>query len=286
VEYFFVGRHFGFIPYFFPGFVGVCLWLSARERFTAWRVFAMLGLAASTLVLLILLPYSWSGGGGPPGNRYFLSLYPVLFFLVPPLRSMTAPLVGAIGGALFTAQMLIHPFVAAKYTYLITESGPARWLPVEITMANDLPVMLTVAPQRGRIPYGDPVMLLYFLDQNAFPPEPMGMWVGDHRSDIIVRTEAPTDHLAVTAESPIKTALTVSMGGGSVTVSLEPNQPVRFNVPARGVRDQRSYAYLMSARSSEAFIPHLVDPKSTDNRSLGAQLRFSAVTIMAGRTSR
>jgi hypothetical protein len=287
VEYFFVGRHFGFVPYYFPGFLAVCLWLASRERRTPWRLLSFFALVVSTVLLLVILPYSWSGGGGPPGNRYFVSLYPVAFFLLPPLTSMTVPVVAALGGALFTAHMLLHPFVTAKYTYLTTESGPARWLPVEITMANDLPVMLTVSPLRGRIPYGDdPGMLLYFLDQNAFPPEPRGMWVGNHRADVIVRTDGPTDHLAVTAESPIKTTVTVSMGGGAVTVPLEPNSPVRFDVPARGVRDQRSYAYLLSARSSEAFVPHVVDPKSTDYRSLGAQLRFLAVPATAGRASR
>jgi hypothetical protein len=287
VEYFFVGRHFGFVPYFFPGFVGVCLWLFSRERFTAWRVLALVALVVSTIVLLIFLPYSWSGGGGPPGNRYFLNLYPVVFFLVPPLRSMTTPVVAGIGSALFTAHMLMHPFVTAKYTYLMTESGPARSLPVELTMANDLPVMLSSSPLRGHIPYGDdPFMLLYFLDQNAFPPEPMGMWVGNHRADIIVRTEDPLDHLVITAESPIQTTLTVSAGAEAVTVTMAPNTPVNFNVPVRGVRGFQSYEYLMSAKASEAFVPHLLDPKSGDYRTLGAQLRFSAVRAVRSQASR
>jgi hypothetical protein len=287
VEYFFVGRHFGFVPYFFPGFVGLCLWLFSRERFTAWRLLALFGLVASTLAVLVLLPYTWSGGGGPPGNRYFLNLYPVVFFLVPPLRSMTAPVVAGIGGALFTAHMLMHPFVTAKYTYLMSESGPARILPVELTMPNDLPVALSSAPVRAHIPYGDdPVMLLYFLDQNAFPPEPMGMWVGNHRADIIVRTEDPLDHLVITAESPIQTTLTVSAGAEAVTVPIAPNAPVHFNVPARGVRGFQSYEYLMSAKASEAFVPHLLDPKSGDYRTLGAQLRFSAVRAVRAQASR
>jgi hypothetical protein len=287
VEYFLLGRHFGFVPYFFPGALAVCLWLASGERFTPWRLLAFFGLVASTVGLLVLLPYTWSGGGGPPGNRYFLNLYPVAFFLVPPLRSMTAPVVAGIGGALFTAHMLIHPFVAAKYTYLTTESGPARLLPVELTMANDLPVRLSSAPLRAHIPYGDdPFMLLYFLDQNAFPPEPMGMWVGDRRADIIVRTEDPIDHLVITAESPIQTTLTVSVGAEGVTVPIAPNMPVHFNVTTRGVRGLQSYAYLMSAKASDAFVPHLLDPKSADYRTLGAQLRFSAVTAARSQASR
>ena len=154
LEYFLIGRHFGFVPYFFPGFVAVCLWLFSRDRFAPWRVFTLLGLVGSTAALLLLLPYTWSGGGGPPGNRYFLSLYPTLFFLTPPLTSMSPAIVAWIGGALFTAKMLVNPFVAAKFTYLTTERGAARRLPVELTMGNDLPIMLDAsrAPPYGHDP--------------------------------------------------------------------------------------------------------------------------------------
>jgi hypothetical protein len=74
VEYFFIGRHFGFVPYFFPGVVALMCWALSRDRFRAWRTLTLLGLVGSTVVWLVLAPYTWSGGGGPPGNRYFLSL--------------------------------------------------------------------------------------------------------------------------------------------------------------------------------------------------------------------
>ncbi len=281
LKYFFIGRHSGFVPYFFPGFAAVCLWLASSGRTRPWRVLAFLGLAASTLGLLVIAPYTWNGGGGPPGNRYFLSLYPVLFFLTPPLTSMAAPMLAWMIGALFTAHMVVNPFVAAKFTYLMTERGAARRLPVELTMANDLSVMLVTSPLRARIPYqNDPLMLLYFLDQNAFPPEPPGMWVtGGRRADIIVCTEEPVDHLVVTAESPIQTTLTVSMGAASVVVPIVPGKTVNFDVPARGVRGLQSYAYLLSAFSSDGFVPHLQDPTSSDPRNLGALMRFAAVTV-------
>jgi hypothetical protein len=280
VEYFFVGRHSGFIPYYFPGFLALCLWLASPERFRAWRVLAFMAFTASAVGLLVVAPYTWNGGGGPPGNRYLLSLYPVVFFLTPPLPNLMAPMIAWVGGALFTAHMVVNPFIAAKFTYLMTERGAARRLPVELTMAGDLPVVLA-QPLRARIPYrNDPLMLLYFLDQNAFPPEPTGMWIaGGRRADIIVRTEDPMDHLQVTAESPIRTTLTVSLGAKSVTVSIIPNTPVNFSVPARGARAQQSYAYLLSATSSDGFTPHLKDPSSADYRNLGALMRFAAVTV-------
>jgi hypothetical protein len=279
LEYFLVGRHFGLVPYFFPGVVAIGLWLASRERSQAWRLFTFLTVAGSVVALLVFAPYTWSGGGGPPGNRYFMSLYPALFFLTPPL-TITPALVAWVGGALFTAKMLVNPFVMAKAPYQLTERGFARRLPVEITMANDLPIALEVT--RAHIWFSD--VLLYLLDEHAYRPEKIdaegheGLWIaGDGRADIVVRSEWPIDHLRVTAYSPIRTLVVMSMGGGESTVSLEPEKPATFDVPAAGVRDEHSYAYLLSARSTEGFVPHLRDPSSTDPRNLGAQLRFTAV---------
>jgi hypothetical protein len=276
--YFVFGRHFGFVPYYFPGAVAIVAWLLSRARRDAWRLLTFGAFVSAAVGLLLVLPFTWSGGGGPPGNRYLLSAYPVLFFLLPPTGLAAAGIVAWIGGALFTAKLLVTPFESAKFTWQIAEKGLLRRLPVELPMVQDLPVMLA-QPLRGRIPYGhDPFLLLYFLDQNAFPPEPSGMWVsGSGRADIIVRSEKPIQFLAVEAESPIHTVLTVSLGRGDATVTLEPGQIARFNVPASGVPGRSGYAYLMKAQSSEGFVPHARDPQSSDYRNLGAQLRFRAV---------
>jgi hypothetical protein len=288
VEYFFVGRHFGFVPYFFPGCVAVALWLISRRRFDAWRVLTFLGLAASTLVLLVFFPYTWSGGGGPVGNRYFLNLYPVLFFLTPPMMSMAPAMLAWAGGALFTAQLVVNPFVSAKFPIQSTERGAARRLPVELTMPNDLPVALDVS--RAHVLYSrEPVVLLYFLDTHAYIPdniavEPKAVWVsGSGRSDIIVRTEGPLDHLRMTAESPIRTVFTVSAGGPVSTIPIVPGQIASFDVPAFGVRGLKSYAYLLSVRSSEGFTEHLRVPASDDKRNLGVMIKFSAVLAKPAR---
>ena len=66
VEYFLVGRHFGFVPYFFPGVVAIVFWLASRDRLQPWRVLAFLAVAGSAVALLVFFPYTWSGGGGLP----------------------------------------------------------------------------------------------------------------------------------------------------------------------------------------------------------------------------
>jgi hypothetical protein len=277
LEYFVAGRHFGFVPYFFPGVVAILAWLASPARRDAWRILTFLAFAGAVVVLLLVLPFTWSGGGGPPGNRYLFNVYPALFFLIPPAAPTWLGVLAWLGGALFTAKMVANPFVAAKYTWLTTEKGAARRLPVELPMANDLPVMLA-QPLRGRVhygPYDENGFLLYFLDQNSWPPEPQGMWIsGSGRTDIIVRTVKPIGRLTVEMQSPIHTTVTVAVGSTPVTVALEPQKIVTVEVPASGVRGFQGYAYLMTARSSDGFVPHLMDYANMDYRNLGAQLRF------------
>src|SRR5262249_34292248 len=150
----------------------------------------------------------------------------------------------------------------------------------EITMANDLPIMLEGT--RAHAWYND--VLLYFLDEHVYPPEAVdpeghkGIWIaGDGRADILMRSDWPIAVLRVTASSPIHTVVTMSAGGEERRVTVEPGKPAAFEVPAAGVRDEHSYAYLVSARSSEGFTPHLRDPSSNDPRNLGALLQFTAV---------
>ena len=193
---------------------------------------------------------------------------------------MVPGLIAWIGGALFTAKMLIDPFGAAKHPNDITARGFARRLPVEVTMANDLPIMLE--GPRAHSWFHD--VLLYFLDEHAYNPEPPGpdgqewLWIaGDGRADILMRCEWPIDRFIVTAFSPIHTTFTVSAGKETVTVPIVPGKETTFEVHAAGVRDHHSYAYLFSARSSDAFIPRLTDSSSTDARNLGVRIRFNAV---------
>ena len=275
--YFLVGRHSGFIPYFFPGVVVLALWLWRRREMQTWQVLAAAGAAASLLVVLVMMPYTWQGGGGPPGNRYFLNLYPVLFFLAPPMRGLKPALVAWIGGALFTAQAIVNPFYTSKYPFWNVDHGAVRMLPVELTTTMDLPVMLD--RWRSQIPYGqNPTLSLFLLDENIYAPEPAGIWtVGERRGDLLIRTAKRLSSLRISVTTHIPNTVWLEFDGQSTEVTLKPGQAVDVVMSTTGgTLEQGHYSYLLSVKAAQGYVPFLRDPKSTDKRFLGALLKLQA----------
>lgn len=285
--YFLVGRHFGFVPFFFPGVVAVALFLRRSSPRRRWQ-WAVLGAAAlSAVALVVYMPYTWSGGGGPSGNRYFLSIYPVLLFVTPPLATIAPAVTAWLGGALFTAHILINPFASAKRPHLSVERGALRALPIEMTMVTDLPIMID--PRRSHVPYGsDPLLHLYFLDHNAHLPDAPGIWIaGRARSELIVRSYDRLSEMRVFLSTPVANTVTVELGGASRTARLAGQRPQElvFSEP-EGVYSRRSWAYLLAVRTEDGFVPRLLNPDSGDSRHLGVAVTLEAGTAGDGTVAR
>lgn len=277
IVYFVVGRHFGLVPYYFPGVLILAWALWRRRDLVAWQVLIAGAVGVTALGLLVLAPNTWSGGGGPPGNRYFLGIYPALFFMLPAARSIAPALVLWVGGALFVAPALIDPFVIAKRPWLLAEQGPLRALPVELTMVNDLPVRLNQG--RSRIEYpSDPPLLLYFLDQNATRPEEPGIWVtGRARADLIVRVAPPLAGLEVALQAPIGNRVAVTVDGATQTADVTPDAVTRLTFPVDGVSALGAQSFVMTVTTSDGFVPRLRDRASRDPRFLGVAMELSPI---------
>ena len=275
--YFLFGRHFGLVPYYFPAVV-VAVWaLMRRRELEVWHAFIAGAVTLTALTLLLLLPNTWSGGGGPPGNRYFLSIYPAFFFLIPRARTILPGLIMWIGGAMFVAQILVDPFVAASRPWQNTQRGLFRVLPVELTMINDLPVQLDQG--RSRIRYGDePQLLLYYLDDNAWRPEAQEIWVaGEARADIVIRTNPPVAALEVSLRSPIANAATVTVDGSTHQVELAPSRPETLRIPVDGVYARGAQSFVLTVETEAGFVPRLRTAGSTDGRFLGVLVGLEGV---------
>lgn len=293
LSYFVLGRHTGLLPYFFPGVLSAALLLIGWRRGTPDRWFLLASIAIGAVALLVYMPFTYSGGGGPIGNRYFLPYYALFLFLTPPLRSAWPVVVAACGGALFTAQLVFNPFYVSFHPAEHMKTGLFRWLPVELSLLNDLPV--NVNPPRIKQPLaGDPPVLAYFLDDNAYNREGEWFWVrGESRAELILRAPARPrpdgsgwDSLrlrGVTVEvrtGDVASRVQVRSGGNQAALDLGPQASAGVRIvpgpglPYRAVPGQpTNYVYFLTVSSSGGFVP-MFTSGSRDSRFLGAMVRL------------
>lgn len=295
--YFVAGRYAGVLPYFFPGIVaGIAFMVSKKAQSWQWIVLATIVL--SSIMHLVLWPFTWNGGGGPVGSRYFLSFYPLFLFLVPPGTSVIPALVGLAVGAACTVQIVLNPFYSSMRPGEHANAWPLRELPIELTLINDLPV--AQSPDRMKRPLGgSPPVLAYFPDDNSFNPEGEWFWVkGKSRADVILRAAvedaAPGRWISKTIarlhvdvrNGGALNRVTLSTGRESRTLDMRPGElqalqlALPEGVPYRRDVQPTSYVYVMSVRTSNGFVPFLEIPCdkpsacASDPRYLGAMIHL------------
>jgi hypothetical protein len=138
VVYYLAGRDVGLLPYFLPLVLGFLAFQRGEGR---WAL--LLAVAAAAAALFWLRPFNFYGGGGAMANRYFLPLYPALWFLAArPVR----PARGALAAAAVT--LLAAPFLVPLWSaprafplnseegYRYVSGAAVRWLPFETTLSH------------------------------------------------------------------------------------------------------------------------------------------------------
>jgi len=291
VRYFVFGRSSGLLPYFFPGVVSAVLFLAMRGR-QPWQWLAGASIVGAMVMLLVLTPFTYSGGGGPVGNRYFLSFYPLFLLLTPAMVGLRSAAVAFAIGALFTAKILLNPFYSSFHAGEHLKSGAHRWLPLELTLLQDLP--MAADPNRSkRLLGGTPPVLAYFPDDNVYSPEGDAVWVkGKSRAEIILRApvvDAGNDQFVTKAITRLQVEIqnggmpdrvTVSTGRESRTLEMKPEEvavlqlAVEDGVPYHRIEQPASFLYTISITTTNGFVPFLTAPGSSDSRFLGARVRF------------
>ncbi len=295
LAYFFIGRHTGFALYFLPGMMAMLLFLAATRDRAMWQWLTLAAGLGSAIVLLLYMPFTYSGGGGPVGNRYFLGTYAVFLFLVPPLQTAVPGLLTMALSALFVAPILSNPFYAATHPGEHSKSGLFRWLPIELTMVNDLPVNVT--PSRTRQPLGGtPPVFAYFIDDNVYNREGDKFWVkGESSADLLLRAPISIETTAVVAPrrslrieklmvhletGPKPNRVTVATNGDTRVVEMPASSQQSFElympagVPYRpDPRFPTNYVYRLTISSSTGFIP-MFENGSGDSRFLGVMVRL------------
>lgn len=283
--YFVAGRYGGVLPYFFPVVLASLLFLFARRARQPWQWLVLGSIVAQALLFLITQPYSYFGGGGSVGNRYFMGAYGLVVFLFPPVRGFAVGLLPWVIGGVFMAPLVLSPFDTSMRPGDRAFSGPLRLLPVELTNYNDLPPM---TEQRLMVRWfgataAHPGFELMYLDKNSWLQEADGLsfWTrGDSRAEVLVRTNLPEKRLELTLRAgPVPARVDVELEGQQVSVSLDAGQTTVVQLalpdghPYKNFRNETSYIWRLSITTTGGFVPSEVEPGSGDSRLLGVLVK-------------
>lgn len=286
------GRNSGLVAYFFPAVFGMAALLVASRRTGGWAWLVLFGLVLHVLVLVVTLPYTYFGGGGSVGNRYFLGVYGTAVFLLPPIRSLWWAAAPAVVGLAFMAPLVLNPFATSQRPAAHAKVAPLHWLPVEMTNVLDLP--LNNEPARVRQWFGDNPgagdygFQLFFLDDDAYGKESetdASFWLqGDAEAEFLVRVDRPVQRLQLRLRGgAVDTVVTARVGDREVTVPVRAGRradvvillPDGFpNKHARPVDSPGpTYIWKLTLASSDGFVPAEIEAGSTDTRRLGVHVR-------------
>lgn len=138
VVYFLFGRHVGLLPYYLPALLGFIAWRRGEGR---WAL--VVAAAATAACFLIIRPFNFWGGGGAIANRYFLPVYPALWFVAArPVDRVRGAVWAVVVAALATP--LLWPLWTSPRAFPIATDGgyrhvsaaARRLLPYETTLSH------------------------------------------------------------------------------------------------------------------------------------------------------
>jgi hypothetical protein len=278
--FFHIGRFSGMAIYFFPAIGALALFLSSKQKkLYQWLV---LGIATfGCLLLVVWMPVNYFGGGGTIGNRYFMSIFPLYFFLLSEQRRVVASTLSCwTVAAIFLTPILAAPFEAGRRPGEHAETGAFKWLPPELSLINDLPT--NSDPEKFRQRFDDG-FLGYFLDDNTWgrerrSPGGLGFHVkGGATAELVVRTRFVLKKLVVRVTNVASgtNRIRVCVPGGCETRVIPPGLKEILELPAGRPFPYedfgyRSYCYLVSIETEKGSIPMLETRGETDWRNLGA----------------
>ena len=280
LKYYFAGRYSGMLAYFFPALFAMLAFLSAPRRRPGWQYLVFAAGITQMLFFIVNLPYTWLGGGGSVGNRYFMGTYGIYLFLFPPLMRSSLAIVPWLVGGLFTAQLVLNPFATSFHPGAAAKHGLLRLLPVELTMVNDLPVN-TEGPEKVLVWFGDnpgqgdPGFQIYFLDDEAYGREAdKSFWVkGESRTELLIKTDRPMKKLVLTlSPGPLDTVVKASVNGRGQQIVVKDTQQVSFDLGRGFWYQARAYVWVVSISSSTGFVP-IFDGAEKDARFLGVRVK-------------
>ncbi len=273
--YYFFGRFTGMLLYFPVAFFLLILFFFQKKIPEDW--FLLAAIAVYILGHVLLGPDNYFGGSGSLGNRYFLNVFPLFFFLGYRHRLHSLNLVPVFLAVLFLAPVFLDSHQYSAFPRLAGMNFPLNLFPPEKTQFASLPS--NENPRGFYRSIGDRFWL-FFLNDNFNNLEGDFFWTyGDKRLELFLLSPAKIRELRV--------ELTASPAGGRILFAVEQQRKrvvlgptetglIRFTgIP--GLRVSRRYLYHLTVQCDRAYCPYFRLTDSEDKRLLGVKTRIEPV---------
>lgn len=172
--YYFFGRYTGIFIYFFPACFLLAAFFFQRREPEDWIVLG--AITTAVLVFTVLAPDNYFGGSGSVGNRYFMNIYPLFFFLGFRHRGFKLTYVPAAVALVFLSGAYIDSHYHSSTPRLLGASFPIRLFPPEKTQFLSLPTNENHRAYGKVLHDGDKTYQIYILSENFHAVEGDSFW--------------------------------------------------------------------------------------------------------------
>ncbi|MCJ7482760.1 MAG: hypothetical protein MUO31_07325 [Thermodesulfovibrionales bacterium] len=268
--YYVFGRFTGMFIYFFPAFF-LLLLIFFQKKYPE-DYFLLGGIVLAILFYVLLMPDNYFGGGGSLGNRYFLNIFPLFFFLGYRGRIFKFLLLPVFAAVFFLAPVYMDSMYHSAFPRFPGVQFPVKCFPAEKTQFATLPS--NTNPRAFNKKIGNQYTL-FFLNDNYNPIEGDTFWTyADKELELFLLAPKPVkDFIVQLKNTPLDNQVSFQIDHKKKTVFIkaESVRVITFSkIP--GLRVDRRYIYHIKIRSARSFCPYFSAKTATmDRRLLGVQ---------------
>jgi len=276
--YYFFGRFTGMFIYFSPAFFLFILFFFQRKIPEDWLI--LFAIIISILVFVLIAPENYFGGCGSVGNRYFLTLFPLFFFLGYKNRIFKFSLLPLFISVLFLSGVYIDSFYHSTYTRYAGLSFPIKIFPPEKTQYQTLQTNENPRAFGKLLRHGQEKYWVHFLNDNFHSIEGNSFWTNSNRElELFLATPEKVKKFEVElTNSPVKNRAFIQIESKKKRVNLKPHQMTIITFKkVNGLRVRKRYVYHIKVKSSKSFCAYFNNPANNDKRILGVKIHIGVV---------
>lgn len=271
--YYVFGRFTGMFIYFFPAFFLLFVFFTQKKVPEDWFVLA--AIIVSILVACVLFAAdSYFGGSGSLGNRYFLNIFPLFFFLGFKHRSFKFSFVPLLAAAILLSPTFMDALFKSYRPRMSGTAFPIKYFPVEKTQYSHLPT--NENPHARNRDIGGKYRL-FFINDNFHYLEGERFWtVGKNKLEMLLLAPQKVKTFSVALlNSPVENRVCFQIERKKKRVGIGPEKTKRIEFEkVMGLKVARGYLYHLQVKADRAYCPFFAEKNNEDKRWLGVNIQI------------